>query len=235
MGATVLLVIGILGFPLVFETQPRPVPVDLPIDIPAKDGAPALAMPAPSTAGTASPGATLPQGTTSLSESERQAVAHAAAAPRVDAAEDDEPASAAGKTAPPPAEAAPEPARSPRVPAPRPAMPEKAPAPPVRAPLSAPSKAPPLATPAAADNAKAASPEADRYVVQVGAFADANLAHDARMKVERMGLKTYTQVIDAAAGKRIRVRVGPFAEKGQADQAAAKIKAGGLAAAVLTL
>src|SRR6266576_944342 len=37
MGATVLLLIGVIGFPLLFETQPRPIPVDLPIEIPARN------------------------------------------------------------------------------------------------------------------------------------------------------------------------------------------------------
>jgi DedD protein len=196
MGASVLLVIGILGFPLVFETQPRPVPVDLPIEIPARDGAPALAMPAPSTAGVTAPPAAV-----AAPPSERPAVAPDAALAQVDARDGTVPASAAAKTA---------------------------------APMGAASSQ--QAThPPAADAAKAAAPQADRYVVQVGAFADPDLAHDARMKVERLGLKTYTQVIEAAAGKRIRVRVGPFAEKSLADQAAAKIKSTGLAAAVLTL
>ena len=45
IGAVVLVGIGIIGFPLVFETQPRPIAVDIPIDIPRKDGAPALVMP----------------------------------------------------------------------------------------------------------------------------------------------------------------------------------------------
>ncbi|MET0382107.1 MAG: hypothetical protein ABW032_01665, partial [Burkholderiaceae bacterium] len=39
MGATVLLLIGVIGFPLLFETQPRPIPVDLPIDIPSRNAA----------------------------------------------------------------------------------------------------------------------------------------------------------------------------------------------------
>ena len=44
----VLLGVGIIGFPLLFETQPRPIAVDIPIEIPRKDNAPPLAMPAPS-------------------------------------------------------------------------------------------------------------------------------------------------------------------------------------------
>ncbi|HEY1092596.1 MAG TPA: SPOR domain-containing protein, partial [Burkholderiaceae bacterium] len=45
IGAALLVGVGVIGFPLVFETQPRPIPVDLPIDIPRKEGAPPLAIP----------------------------------------------------------------------------------------------------------------------------------------------------------------------------------------------
>ena len=55
------------------------------------------------------------------------------------------------------------------------------------------------------------------------------------MKVEAMGLKTYTQVVESTAGRRIRVRVGPYPTKADADKAAARIKSGGLQAAVLVL
>ncbi|MDO4593068.1 MAG: SPOR domain-containing protein, partial [Comamonadaceae bacterium] len=48
-------------------------------------------------------------------------------------------------------------------------------------------------------------------------------------------LKTYTQTVDTKDGKRTRVRVGPFAQRDEADKAAARIKGLGLAAAVLTL
>lgn len=37
LGAAVLVGIGIIAFPIVFESQPRPVPMDLPIVIPAKE------------------------------------------------------------------------------------------------------------------------------------------------------------------------------------------------------
>ena len=47
IGAVVLLTIGVIGFPLLFESQPRPIPVDIPIEIPKPDGAPALSLPAP--------------------------------------------------------------------------------------------------------------------------------------------------------------------------------------------
>ena len=72
-------------------------------------------------------------------------------------------------------------------------------------------------------------------MVQVGAFADVARAREARLKLERAGLKTYTHVAETAEGKRIRVRVGPYATKAEADKAAARVKALGLPAAILTL
>ena len=58
-----------------------------------------------------------------------------------------------------------------------------------------------------------------RFVVQVGAFADQSKAREARLKVERAGLKTYTHVAETKEGKRIRVRVGPFGSRAEADKA----------------
>ena len=72
-------------------------------------------------------------------------------------------------------------------------------------------------------------------MVQVGAFADATRARETRQKLERAGLKTYVHEAQTPEGKRIRVRVGPFDSRAEADKAAAKVKGLGLPAAVLTL
>lgn len=82
---------------------------------------------------------------------------------------------------------------------------------------------------------KPASAAAVRYVVQIGAFSDAPSAREVRMKAERAGLKTYTQVIGADANKKIRVRLGPFEDKASADKAMAALKKAGLPGALLTL
>ena len=49
---------------------------------------------------------------------------------------------------------------------------------------------------------KPASAAAVRYVIQIGAFSDQPTAREARMKAERAGLKTYTQVIGADANRK---------------------------------
>jgi len=49
------------------------------------------------------------------------------------------------------------------------------------------------------------------------------------------GLKTYVNVAQTSDGKRTRVRVGPFDSRAEAEKAAARVKALGLPAAILTL
>ncbi|MDP1528030.1 SPOR domain-containing protein [Rhodoferax sp.] len=46
VGATVLVLVGVIGFPLLFDKQPRPIAVDTPIDIPDKSKVSPLALPA---------------------------------------------------------------------------------------------------------------------------------------------------------------------------------------------
>ena len=198
IGAAVLVLLGVIGFPLLFDSQPRPVAVNIPIEIPSR---------AAVKAGTpiASPGA-LP------TASAPAAAAAAPAAPVVPAPNAVPPqASLQGKeeivldkpSGQPVVAAAPESV------APKPSVPAQA-------------------------KAEAASPSG-RSVVQVGAYADAAKAREVRQKLDKAGLKTYTQVVETKEGKRTRVRVGPFASRAEADKAAAKIKALDLPATVLAL
>lgn len=243
IGAAVLVVIGIVGFPLVFETQPRPIPVDIPIEIPRKDGAPALTMPparAPRPA--ASTDAAPAPKDDVITESRDDAgkpVAPAASAPaQVAAAVPPKPADT--KPAAPKPEAKPE-AAKPAAPESKPEpKPDAKPAKP--APSSDSTRAKALlegkdvaAKPEPKPDTKETKADAGRFVVQVGAFADASAARETRLKVEKLGLKTYTQVAATANGNRIRVRVGPFASRDEADKALAKAKSAGLTAVVLTL
>ncbi len=238
IGAVVLLGIGIIGFPLLFETQPRPIPVDIPIEIPRKDGAPPLQLPAPRAATPAA---------SRVAEAPAQPVASAPAVITESAAESGRevppPASApaAAVVAPPPKPSAePVPAQAAKPAAEKHAAEKDKPAPAeAHAAASKPARSSDDGTRAKAllegkPEAKAAD-GAGRFIVQVGAFAEVSAARETRLKVEKLGLKTYTQVVETDAGKRIRVRVGPFPSRDEADKAAAKIKAAGLGSAVLTL
>jgi DedD protein len=106
----------------------------------------------------------------------------------------------------------------------------RAAAPVASAPLRA---AVPAASVAVGDAASAA--KGSRFVVQVGAFSDANALREVRQKVEKLGYRTYTQDIVVDGGKRTRVRVGPYETRDEAEAAAAKLKRAGLGPAVLAL
>lgn len=300
MGATVLLLVGVIGFPLLFETQPRPIPVDLPIEIPSRgaasnDGAgsssvqgrghatpPAntsVAVPVTSSAAKAALAATTPSSaiepesvsydahpaTSSASVPTRAAsvggrpstfatiaaaltpsAVHSSAVTQQSSAA----ATAATATAALPASARAQTGGATSKPASRAdgktdkplvvahadALPTSPPASSVNASANAnASTAAALLAGAPAPKPSDAAPGATRFVVQVGAFADDNKLHDVRGKVEKIGLKTYTQAVETPAGKRVRVRVGPFATKAEADKAASRIKGGGLPAVVLVL
>ena len=71
--------------------------------------------------------------------------------------------------------------------------------------------------------------------MQVGAYGDPATLREARSKVEKLGLKTYTQVIEADGARRTRVRVGPFTTRAEAQAAVSKLKAAGLPGSLLTL
>lgn len=219
IGAALLLGVGIIGFPLLFETQPRPIAVDIPIEIPPRDGVTPLQSPASRPARSAP--AALPKPPV---ESPAPATTG--------------PASMAGALEPAPRPedvVAPKPADV-RITENKPAE-AKPPKPAEPKPEAKPEPKPPEAKPAAkpADPAKSATDDEGRFVVQIGAFAEAASAREARLKVEGLGLKTYTQVIESDTGRRIRVRIGPYGTKAEADKAAARVKAAGLPSAVLKL
>jgi DedD protein len=237
IGATVLLGIGVIGFPLLFETQPRPIPVDIPIEIPRKESAPPLALPSPRPQAVPStPAAAVPEPAVAAAP----AVPAAPTAPRAVPPVATERAADQGREVPPPAASATRNAAAPASAA-RTAAAAASAARPAAAPASAAARPTMEAQRAQAllegrSTPKAASePGSARLVVQVGAYTDADKLRDARQKVEKLGMKTYTQVVEADGAKRTRVRVGPFATREEADKAAARIKAAGLPVAVLTL
>jgi len=246
IGAIVLLAIGIIGFPLVFETQPRPIPVDIPIEIPKRDALPPLTP--PPLAGASTPAVTAaPASRPRTSQVATRPEAEVITESRSDAGREVSTPRPAASAAPRVA-AASTPARSASSPAPRVAASTPAAPEPRRVAAAVPaSAAPAKPVPGASgdgDRAQAllegrpvadASAEGARFVVQVGAFADAEAARETRQKAEKLGLKTYTQVAQTSSGSRIRVRIGPFTTRADADAALAKASAAGLTAVVLTL
>jgi len=260
VGAAVLVLLAVIGFPLLFDTQPRPVVVDAPITIPDKDKTAPLRIPAPVPA------------SASLDKREEVVSAAPPAAPAARASDKADAARPAGSAAtaeaPKPDDAK---ARTKADDAQRAAREEQARQrrdeerakaqaqarrdaddrskreDEARARRDQDTRAKPDDAERARallegrgngkdkDKTAAADGQGGRFIVQVGAFAEDTAVREARQKAERAGVRTYTQVVNTAAGPRTRVRVGPFASREEAERAAATLKKAGLAGSVLAL
>ena len=215
IGATVLVILGVVGFPLVFDTQPRPVSVDIAVDIP--DRIKTKPMVSASSATKQAPLAT----DAALSPKEEVVVA----AKKEENASSNAAQSAVTSTP----TATPAPAKT--------AEPVKTPEPSIKADTktadtTASAK---TATATPATTTANAATDGPRFVVQIGAFAEDSKVKEVRLKLEKAGFKTYTNVANTKDGPRTRVRVGPFASKDEAEKMASKIKQLQLQPQVLTL
>ena len=270
IGAAALVLIGVVGFPLLFDTQPRPIPVNIPIEIPdqanvAPEVVPGtqVAVQTPAATGRVAANASLDDGEEMLAPSTRStapaapapvvapAVAGAAVGAAVVAASTPKPETKPKPEVKPEPKPEPKPERKPEVkPEPKPEpKPEKA-KPEVKKPEPKPEVKPePKHKPdtSKADDAARArallegrsAPEAaapkeaaagnERFIVQIGAFADAAKANEIKSK---LGGGAFTQTVDTKDGKRTRVRMGPFKSREEADKAAARAKSQGLPASV---
>jgi len=94
------------------------------------------------------------------------------------------------------------------------------PAVPVEAPKTEAPKQEPAKTAAKAPESK---PSAS-YFVQIGVFSDPDNVKQMQDKLSEKGLKTRTESIETAKGKKTRLRVGPFADKKDAETALEKVK-----------
>ena len=233
IGAAVLVLAGVVGFPMLFDTQPRPVAVNMAIDIPDRNKVAPLVVPQkgaalPTPAAVAEPAAAgLDAGEELVGSRPRsepapapQAIARAEPKAQAESRHESKPEPKLEHKAETKLEPRPEPKTEPKAAA------RQEDAARARALLEGRTQ-PPETAPAAADQG--------RFIVQVGAFADVDKAREVRERLERSGLKTYTQVVDTKDGKRTRVRVGPFESRAEADKAAGRVKGAGLSASVLTL
>ena len=262
IGAVVLVALGIITFTLLFDSQPRPIPVDIQITMPDKDKPGATVSttvhaPASAASSAAAPAAVAETpAVTTPSLAPAAAVAATAAAVQASAslsAKEEIVAFKSDKKSDVKVEAKPEAKVEAKVEAKPAVKPEAKPETKAETKQEVKPAPKPVAKPAANDEAAKAlailegkeppkppvattsADSAERFIVQFGAYAENEKAREARLKVERAGLKTYVHVAETPQGKRIRVRAGPFATRVEAEKAAAKIKALSLPAAILTL
>lgn len=87
IGAVVLVLVGVVGFPLLFDTQPRPVAVDIPIEIPDRNKVKPLPapVPAPQVSGKVTQAPAPAPAASVITESRTEAGLPAASAPKAEA------------------------------------------------------------------------------------------------------------------------------------------------------
>ena len=212
IGAVVLVLVAVIGFPLLFDAQPRPVAVDTPIVIPDRQAAAPLsgAASVPPEQAPAKPLLPTPQ----VVPPQASLGAREEVVPTEKVAEK-------------PAEK--EPVAKEEVKATPAAKPDN-------------SEKPSAAATAKDDASKAqalldgkAEAATGRFIVQAGAFSEAAKVREVRRKLEQAGFKTYTQVVEKDGKSSTRIRVGPFPSREEADKVVARIRKLDLQASVLKL
>jgi len=227
IGAVALVLAAIVGLPMLLDSEPRPLPEDIAIQIPSKDRA-------------APPAASKLPVVDSLDPKEEMVKPPAASA---NAGSPPKPDNAA------PAAVKPEEERRPASREPKQAASKKpdeavhAEAP--KAKTEADHDQIRARTARAEDAARAkailagkpdpkdADENADRFVIQVAALATREKVDELRVRLKNAGIKSYTQKVATASGDRTRVRVGPFASREEAERMRARIIMLGLHGALL--
>jgi len=263
VGAAVLVVVAVLVLPWVFDSKPRPLPVDIPIDVPKRDLSLALPEPPPARASAVpgpAHEARPPEAVAPTIQPPAKAATQSEMAPVTEPPASVQAVTFPKPPAKPVESPKPEPRkpelnkaaelnRSEASKPSKPAEPAKAAKPveppkPVK-PVDSPkvSKAPEPAKPAAHNESAraqaalegrdAGGAAAVKFVVQVGAFEQAEGAREARQRVAKAGLQAHEATVQTADGKRIRVRLGPYASREEADKVAAKLRAAGVSGAVV--
>ncbi len=74
-----------------------------------------------------------------------------------------------------------------------------------------------------------------RIVVQVGAFATQEKVNELQDKLNSAGIKSFTQKVATSSGDKIRVRIGPFSDKGSADKVKLQLEKLGLNGSLISL
>jgi DedD protein len=245
VGAIALALAVAVGLPMVLDSEPKPLASDIAIQIPSREKAAPLPLPAAPGAAVLEPAdsldqreqfveAPLPEPVEANTAAEAQTRAEIKTVPVKPA----EPKPAEPKPEPKPvARAEPKPAE------PKPAEPkpvakapakaeEKAAAKPVKTPEDA-SRALAILEGKPADKPKPAVDDANpKFVVQVAALASADKVAELQDRLREAGIRSFTHQVPTAAGERIQVKVGPFSRE-EADKMRARLDKVGLAGSMV--
>jgi len=248
VGAIALALAAAVGLPMLLDSEPRPLVGDIAIDIPSKEKAPALPVPSNPVPAAESVDqdeeiiAPPPEASTPAARQPATPPLRTAEAPRVDPKElvyaeperKPEPRPEAKKPEPKPAEHKPEPkpeAKKPEAKKPEPKKAEEKPrakdqeaaralalleGKPADKPASRPESKP--------ENKQENKPDAaQRFVVQVAALASQDKVTELQARLRAAGVSAHTR----KSGELIRVQVGPFNSREEAEKARARLGAQG--------
>lgn len=213
IGAIALVLAAIIGLPMILDSEPKPLADDIAIDIPAKDKAFQNGVghpPATDSAGIA-PSASLDR---------NEQLMTMPAKPDASVASPSAPAAVAAVR--PVEKAADKEAALPSAVAVKPAP--GATAKPDSKPEAKPESKVEVKPEAAMASAKpGAEKKPAKFVVQVAALATQEKVSELQGKLKSAGVHSYTQKVATQGGDRIRIRVGPFGNRDEADRMRTKL------------
>jgi DedD protein len=230
IGAVALTTAIVVVLPMVLDSEPKPVGQDIELRIPNKDKvaafAPKIDLPLASAPVAALPVSSVAAVSASVIVS--QPVSQVAAVPAVAPV-----AVPVAAVAPPDIKPAPSPAKTAAI------VPEHKPdqakhdAKPEHAKHDAkPSQAKLDAKPAGVAHTEQGQPAPrSGFIVQIGAFANADTAHSWQKNLVQQGFKAYTEKV----GDKTRVRIGPYSTRDAANKARHKLEAKGLHSNIVAL
>ena len=207
IGATALVLAAVIGLPMIFDSEPKPLNDDIAIQIPSRDksGAPVHVGSAPAASELAeAPRAAPPAARTETPMTEKLPSAEAVKPGAEKPAEkhpEKHPEKAADKSSEKAAE--------------KPAADKSA-------------------EKASADKEKSVADKSksSRFILQVAAVANKTKAEELQNRLKQAGIKSYSQKTSTKDGERYRIRVGPFASREEADKMRARLSKMGLSATV---
>lgn len=201
VGAIALVLLAVIVLPMVMDQEPKPLTQDIQIRIPSQD--PGSLSPLARMV----PGKPTPTPLPAIAKPVESAAAPVVAATAETKPENPSAAKPGGKSEPaaaPTSSERPSPAKAAERPAPKP-----------------PEKSPPPASEAARATAP---PNAEQWVVQLGAYQDMANVKLLQGKIKEMGYPSFTEKVDTPQGARVRVRGGPFASREAAEKAQERLK-----------
>jgi DedD protein len=221
VGAVALALAVAVGLPMVLDSEPKPLASDIAIQIPARDKAAPLPLPA-------APGAAVSPAD-SLDQRE-QFISAPKPAPAEDKPTTLRPVPAEPTPVPAAAVQKAEPKQVARA-EPKPAEPKPVAKPVLKAEEK--TAARPVQAPQETKRAlailedKAPDAPAQKFVVQVAALGTQEKVAELQGKLKQAGISSFTHKVSTAAGERIQVKVGPFS-RDDADQMRARVEKAGL-------